>query len=170
MAFPNNLILELENIVGKDYVLTKREQIEPYLYDETFVATSIKPSANCIVVKPVTSEQVSKIVKLANEKRIPVYPRGGGTGVVAAAVPTKDGIIISLERMKNVSIDKDNMMATVEPGVTLEEFGRIVTSAGFIFPPYPANEQASMGAITVNNSGGARAVKHGVMRHHVKGL
>ncbi|MCX8188253.1 MAG: FAD-binding protein [Nitrososphaeria archaeon] len=170
MTFPNSLILELENIVGKDYVLSKKEQIEPYLYDETFVASSIKPSTNCIVVKPISTEQVSKIVKLANEKRIPIYPRGGGTGVVAAAVPTKDGIIISLERMKNVIIDKDNMMALVEPGVTLEEFGRIVTSAGFIFPPYPANEQASMGAITVNNSGGARAVKHGVMRHHVKGL
>lgn len=164
------IIRELEEIVGKDFVITKKEQIESYLFDETSIPVRPKPALSCIVVKPENSEQISRILKLANQKRIPVYPRGGGTGLVGGAVPTKDGIVVSLERMKHIEIDKDNLVAVAEAGVTLGELLRAVEEAGLSFPPHPGDEGAQIGGLVACNAGGARAVKHGVMRNFVKGI
>ncbi|MGB9894675.1 MAG: FAD-binding oxidoreductase [Thermoproteota archaeon] len=164
------VIRELEEIVGRDFVITKKEQMESYLFDETSMPVRPKPSLSCIVVKPENSEQISRILKLANQKRIPVYPRGGGTGLVGGAVPTKDGIIVSLERMKHIEIDKDNLIAVAEAGVTLGELLKAVEESGLSFPPHPGDEGAQVGGLVACNAGGARAVKHGVMRNFVKGI
>jgi len=164
------VIRELEGIVGKDFVVTKREQIEGYLFDETCISVRPKPAQNCIVVKPKDSQQISKILRLANERKIPVYPRGGGTGLVGSAIPTKDGIVVSLERMKHVEVDKDNLIAVAEAGVTLRELIDAAEKAGLSFPPHPGDEGAQVGGLVACNAGGARAVKHGVMRNFVKGI
>jgi len=165
-----SLIDRLEEIVGKDAVVSGEEKIEGYLFDETCIP--VRPSAvpSCVVVKPANSTEVSRILKLANEKNIPVYPRGGGTGLVGGAVPTRSGIIVSLERMNRIEIDGENLMAVVEAGATLGKLLKAAEEAGLSFPPHPGDEGAQIGGLVACNAGGARAVKHGIMRNFVRGL
>jgi len=168
------LIKEIENdlrdIVGEDWVVTKREQMEDYLIDETPASARPQPAAEVVLVKPADSQEISKILKLASEKKIPVFPRGGGTGLVGGAIPTKDGIILSTERMEKIEIDKENMMAIVEAGTTLEKLLKAAEEADMLFPPHPGDEGAQVGGLVVCNAGGARAVKYGIIRNYVKGI
>jgi len=161
----------LEAIVGKDYVITDRRQIEPYTIDATPVAVMPKAADNLIVVKPANPQEISEILKLANRELTPVWVRGGGTGLAAGAIPTKDGIVLSVERLDRIiEIDRRNMMAVVEAGVTLGELLQAAEAENMSFPPHPGDEGAQVGGLAVCNAGGARAVKFGVMRNYVKGL
>ncbi len=161
----------LKRIVGDDYVVTQRDQIQGYLADETYLGVLPKPAEHVVVVKPANPQEISEILKLANQEKTPVYPRGGGTGLVGAAVPTKDGIVLSLERLdKIIEIDKDNMMVVAEGGVTLEHLLKEVETADLLFPPHPGDEGAQVGGMIACNAGGTRAVKYGVVRNYVKGL
>jgi glycolate oxidase len=161
---------ELEKIVGKDFLLTDRARIENYLNDESPAFVRPTPAKDLLVVKPADAQQTSAILHLANKHRIPVFPRGGGTGLAGAAVPTRDGIVISMERMNRIEVDKDNMMAVAEAGVTLAQLASAADEAGLAFPPHPGDDNAQVGGLAATNAGGSRAVKHGVMRQHVKGL
>ena len=165
-----DIVKMLEDIVGPEFVITSREQMESYLVDETSIPVRPTPSTHCILVKPSDTTQISAIMKLANEYRIAVYPRGGGTGLVGGAIPTKDGIVISMERMDKILIDKENLMAEAEAGATLGKLLKTADEADLSFPPHPGDEGAQIGGLIVCNAGGARAVKHGVMRNFVKGL
>jgi glycolate oxidase len=161
----------LEAIVGKDFVITDRDQIQPYTVDATPPAMMPKAADNLIVVKPATPQEVSDILKLANRELTPVWIRGGGTGMAAGAIPTKDGIILSMERFdKILDIDKRNLMAVAEAGVTLGQLLEAADAQGMSFPPHPGDEGAQLGGLAVCNAGGARAVKFGVMRNYVKGM
>ncbi|MFW6055918.1 MAG: FAD-binding oxidoreductase [Chloroflexota bacterium] len=161
----------LKKIVGDEWVVTQRDQIKGYLADETYLGVLPKPAENVVVVKPANTEQISAILKLANEDGTPVYPRGGGTGLVGAAVPTRDGIVLSLERLdKIVEVDKDNMMVVAEGGVTLENLLKEVEDNDLLFPPHPGDEGAQVGGMIACNAGGTRAVKYGVVRNYVKGM
>jgi glycolate oxidase len=102
--------------------------------------------------------------------RLPLYPRGGGTGLVGGAVPTQDGIILSLERMKKIEIDKGNIMVTAEAGVTLGELAKAADEVGLSFPPHPGDENAQVGGLVATNAGGSRAVRHGVMRNQIRAI
>ncbi|MEM0054013.1 MAG: FAD-binding oxidoreductase [Nitrososphaeria archaeon] len=164
------IVRKLVDIVGRDAVIERRELMESYLFDETCIPVRPKPASNCILVRPSTSEQISEILKLANEKKVPVYPRGGGTGLVGGAIPTRDGIIVSLEKLDSIEVDKENLMATVGAGATLGKLLKAADEAGLSFPPHPGDEGAQIGGLIVCNAGGARAVKHGIMRNFVKGL
>jgi len=161
---------ELRDIVGEDWVVTKREQMEDYLIDETPASARPQPAAEVILVKPANAQEISKPLKLAGKKKIPVFPRGGGTGLVGGAIPTKDGIILSTERMDKIEIDKENMMAVVEAGATLEKLLKAAEEADMLFPPHPGDEGAQVGGIVVCNAGGTRAVKYGIVRNYVKGI
>ena len=164
-------VQELQRIVGEDWVTTKREQIESYLMDETYLAVRPQPSSDVVVVKPASTEEISKIMKLANREKTPVYPRGGGTGLVGGAVPTQDGIVLSLERLDRVEeVDKDNLMVVVQAGVTLGDLLKAVEDEDLLFPPHPGDEGAQVGGMVACNAGGTRAVKYGVVRNYVKGL
>jgi len=161
----------LKRIVGDDWVVTQRDQITGYLADETYLGVLPKPAENVVVVKPANPEEISAILKLANEEKTPVYPRGGGTGLVGACVPTRDGIVLSLERLdKIIEIDQDNMMVVSEAGVTLDHLLREVEQSGLLFPPHPGDEGAQVGGMVACNAGGTRAVKYGVVRNYVKGM
>jgi glycolate oxidase len=140
-----------------------------YLYDETpeFVRVSAKES---IVLKPQTTEEVSKILKIASSKRIPVFVRGGGTGLCGGAIPTKRGIIISTEKLRRIEIDANNFCAVCGAGVTLEELIKYSESHGLSFPPHPGSESATIGGMISTNAGGVRAMKYGVMRNYVLGV
>jgi len=141
-----------------------------YLQDESVDSVRPKPAEDLVLVKPATAQQISQILELANKHSIPVFPRGGGTGLAGGAVPTRNGLVVSMERMNKIEIDKENMMAVAEAGVTLETLLNIVTQAGLFFPLHPGDESAQLGGLAATNAGGVRAVKYGVMRNYVRGI
>ncbi len=161
----------LKQIVGGDWVITDRSQMEAYLYDETTPYQRLEPAKDVVVVKPGTAQEISEIMKLANRDKTPVYPRGAGTGLCCGAMPTQDGIVISMERFDKVEeVDKDNLMVVAEAGVTLADLLAAVDEADLLFPPHPGDEGAQVGGMIACNAGGSRAVKYGVVRQYVKGL
>jgi len=164
-------VKELQDIVGKDWVVVNRDWMVRYLADETADAMRPKPADNVVLVKPASAEEVSQILKLANSHKTPVFVRGGGTGICGGAVPIADGILLSTERLdKVIEVDKDNLMVVVESGVTLGNMLQAVEEAGLFFPPHPGDEGAHVGGLVACNAGGTRAVKYGVIRNFVRGL
>jgi glycolate oxidase len=157
----------LKEIVGEQNVITD-EARENYARDETLKIKSVLPE---VVVKPENTESVSAIMTLANERKIPVTPRGAGTGISGGAVPINRGIVLSLEKMNRiVEIDKDNFTATVEPGVVLTDFYQAIEEQGLYYPLYPGETSATLGGNAATNAGGLRAVKYGVTKNYVLGL
>ena len=134
------LLIRLREIVGDKNVLTGDER-ENYSRDET---PRLAPSLPEAVVKPESAAAIAEIMKLAGKYRIPVTPRGAGTGICGGAVPSYGGIVLSLERMNRVlEIDKENFITTVEPGVILSDLYRAVETEGLYFPLYPEIGRAS---------------------------
>lgn len=160
---------ELRNIVGEINFIQQEEKMEDYSHDE-FSLREIAHMPDA-VVKPETSEEISKILELSNREKIPVTPRGGATGLCGGCVPFFGGIVLSLERMNRIhEIDTANQMAVVESGVRLVDFYHAVEETGLFFPSHPGEESAMIGGVLANNAGGARAVKHGVFRNYIRGL
>lgn len=166
------VIDEMIKIAGRDYVISDVAQKQSYLYDE--VETSMRPEANegSIVVKPGNTKEIACILKYANQNRIPVVVHGGGTGLCGGIVPVYESVVVSMERLNRIiEIDPDNMVAVMEAGVTLFDLlEELEKHAGICFPVHPGDEGAQMGGMAATNAGGARAVRHGVMRKHIQGL
>jgi glycolate oxidase len=164
-----SIISALADIVGGLNVITDREKLADFCGDE-FPLEEIRHYPD-VVVKPANTGQVAKIASLAHERRIPLTVRGGGTGLCGGCVPMFGGIVISFTAMnKVVEVDTDNLMAVVEPGLTLQDFYKAIEGTGLFFPPHPGDEGATMGGVIAANAGGARAVKYGVIRNFVRGL
>ncbi|MDD5674388.1 MAG: FAD-binding oxidoreductase [Chitinivibrionales bacterium] len=162
-------IEKLTAIVGAGNIITEKEKMIDYSHDE-FSQAEIAHFPD-IVVKPHTTEEVSRIMKLASEQNLPVTPRGGATGLCGGCVPIYGGIVLSLEGLKKiVEIDTENVMAVAEAGVTLQELYQAIEAKGLYLPPHPGDENATVGGLVVCNAGGARAVKYGVIRNFVRGL
>lgn len=163
------LIKKLIAIVGENNVLTCQEEIGGYAYDEYVSQLSgCRPE---VVVRPGSTEEVSDLLRLAAERKVPVTPRGGGTGLAGGCVPVYGGIVLSLQRMNRfLELDRKNQMAVVEAGLTLGEFIQAVEREGFYFPPHPGDEGAMFGGMIATNAGGSRAVKYGVIRNYIRGL
>ncbi|AYD39945.1 FAD-binding oxidoreductase [Clostridium fermenticellae] len=169
---PYKVVESLKKISGDDWVTNDLSQIQGYLYDETEPLLRPEASKDCVVVKPGSPEEISKILEYANEEEISVITRGGGTGVVGGAIPTTASIILSLERLnKVVELDEKNLMITVEAGVTLADLLEVLNNQSeLFFPVHPGDEGAQVGGMVATNAGGTKAVKHGIMRNHVKAL
>ncbi|MBS3819610.1 FAD-binding oxidoreductase [bacterium] len=160
---------KLKGIVGSENVVKEPEKLRDYSHDE-FSLGDIAQQPE-VVVKPQNTSQVSEILSLANQEKIPVTPRGGATGLCGGCVPSEGGILLSLEGMDRiVQIDEANQMGVVEPGVRLMDFFEAVEEKGLFFPPHPGDETAMVGGAIAANAGGARAVKYGVVRDYVRGL
>lgn len=153
---------------GKDHVFTDSENIEKYSRDET-EDLSFLPD---VVVKPGTSKEITEILKLANQNLIPVYTRGGGTGLSGGALPVHGGIVISMERFnKIIEIDKLNFQAVVEAGVITQVFQEELEKVGLFYPVDPASRGSCfIGGNVAECSGGPRAAKYGVTRNYILGL
>lgn len=161
------IIAALTGITGAGNVLTGAD-CENYARDETPDAVPVMPA---IVVRPETTAEVSAIMKLADTRRIPVIPRGGGTGISGGAIPVPGSIVLSLERMNRVlEIDRDNFVANVQPGVILSDLYTAIEEQELYYPLYPGEIHSSVGGNVATNAGGMRAVKYGVTRHFVLGL
>jgi glycolate oxidase len=171
MAFTEvstTLISEFEAIVGGEHLILDAEKRYDYSHDET-EDFSFLPD---VVLKPGSTDEISRIMKLCHEHHIPVTPRGGGTGLSGGALPIRNGIVISMERFNRIlHIDELNLQATVEPGVITEVFQNAVREKGLFYPPDPASRGSCfIGGNVSENSGGPKAVKYGVTRDYVLNL
>jgi len=162
---------ELRSVVGeKNLIVGDEERLRGYSHDEVAGPEYARmPEA---VVKPVSAREVAAILKVANRHRVPVTPRGGGTGLSCGAVPLFGGVVLSLERMNRIlEIDRENMAVVVEPGVVTSEIGKAVQEFGLFYAGYPMSfESCFIGGNLAENAGGGRAIRYGVTGHHVLGL
>lgn len=162
------ILAELRIISGELYVFADEEVLADYSHDET-EDLSFLPE---VVVKPRTTQEISAIMKLCNEHKIPVTPRGAGTGLSGGALPLLGGVLLSMERFNSIiEIDERNLQATVEPGVITQVFQQAVMVKGLFYPPDPASRGSCfLGGNLAENSGGPRAVKYGVTKDYVLNL
>lgn len=165
-----SIVETLAEIVGTEHVIVERQKMLNYLADESPTSIRPSPAEDLILVKPADAQQVADVLQFANTHRLPVFPRGGGTGLAGGAVPTRNGIILSLERLTRLEIDQENLMAVAEAGVTLGQLALEAEKVNLAFPPHPGDESAQVGGLVATNAGGSRAVKHGVMRNQVRGI
>jgi len=163
-----SIVTEFQKIVGKENVLTSPEALKAYSYDGT-TSWIHEPD---IVLFPTSAKEISAIMKIANAEKIPVTPRGGGTNVSGGSVPIEGGIVICFTKMnKIVKIDKENLTATVEPGVVLMDLNMALAREGLFFPPDPQSFLgATMGGVIAENAGGPACVKYGVTKQYILGL
>ncbi len=162
------VIEELTAIVGSSNIITDADNMADYSRDESPHAESRFPE---VVVKPEDTESVAKILTLASKNKIPVTPRGAGTGLSGGCIPIYGGILLSLEKMNRIiEIDGENFTAVAEPGVSLADLCGEVESRGLYYPLYPGEMTATIGGNVATNAGGMNAVKYGVTRNNVLGL
>lgn len=164
-ALTEQVIGEIRAIVGEEFVMVDEEAKTDYGRDKTEDYFFLPD----VVVKPGSPEEISSLLKLCNVHRIPVTPRGAGTGLSGGALPVRHGLVISMERFNKIlNIDELNLQATVEPGVITEVFQNAVKEKGLFYPPDPASRGSCfLGGNLANNSGGPKAVKYGVTRDYV---
>ena len=158
----------LQNIISDEERLLFAENIPAeYLSDALGRRTG---TADALVFARST-EEVSGVLRYANENGIPVTPRGAGTNLVGSTIPLFGGIILDVSRMNRVlELDRDTMTITVEPGMLLKDLQAYVEEHGLFYPPDPGEKASSIGGNISTNAGGLRAVKYGVTRDYVRGL
>jgi glycolate oxidase len=159
----------LEKELGSNKVILRGDdRLDDYSHDESYFGR-FPPDAAVLCD---TVEEVGLVLRLAQEHKIPVTPRGAGSGMTGGALPIRGGIVLSTERMKKVKeIDDVSLIAVVEPGVILGEFQQMVEARGLFYPPDPASLGfCSLGGNVAECAGGPRAFKYGVTREYVLGL
>ncbi|NCB73146.1 MAG: FAD-binding oxidoreductase [Clostridia bacterium] len=161
LAFLHSVVADNERVLSGDAIN------EDYSHDE-LGGTLSYPSA---VVKVRSEEEISEILKYASEQKLPVTPRGAGTGLVGGGVAVEHGIMLDLGLMNKIlELDEENLTITVEPGVLLMDLAEYVEGKGYFYPPDPGEKSATIGGNISTNAGGMRAVKYGVTRDYVRGL
>lgn len=157
-----------KRICGEPYVFVDEESLHHYGRDESEHLRYLPD----VVLKPRTAEEISAVLKLCNEYRIPVTPRGGGTGLSGGALPHLGGVLLSTERLNSIiQIDERNLQVTTEPGVITEVLQDAVKEKGLFYPPDPSSKGSCfIGGNVAENSGGPKAVKYGVVKDYVLNL
>jgi len=158
---------QLIALLSPEAVSTTTDDLAVHSTDKWFAANPPE-----VVVFATTTEQVSKLLRFANEQKIPVTARGAGVGYVGGCVPLRGGIALSLARMNQIKeINTADGVAVVEPGVITGELQSAVRKLGWFYPPDPASlKECSLGGNLAMNAGGPRCLKYGVTRHYVLGL
>jgi glycolate oxidase len=161
------VVRELKTIVGSDALFIDPEELSCYSYDGT--GRIFLPEC---VAFPESAEQVSSILKLANQHGFPVVPRGAGSGMTGGSLPVRGGLVLVTSRMNRIrEIDPDNMIAIVEPGVITGDLQEELKKFNLMYPPDPASLKfCSIGGNAAECAGGPSAVKYGVTRDYVIGL
>jgi glycolate oxidase len=173
MALENKLwaeecISSFIGIAGRHNVLIKEEERKNYDHDETENLHFLPD----VVIKPRTASEISALLKICNQYKIPVTPRGAGTGLAGGALPHFGGVLISMERFNSIlEIDERNLQVIVEPGVITEVLQNAVKEKGLFYPPDPSSRGSCyIGGNISANSGGPKAVKYGVVKDYVLNL
>ncbi|MBS1633498.1 MAG: FAD-binding protein [Bacteroidetes bacterium] len=155
-------------MVGDRFVYTDEESLQKYSHDETEDLHYLPE----VVIRPSTAEEISAILKICNKEKIPVTPRGAGTGLSGGALPHLGGVLLSTERMNSIlEIDERNLQVTTEPGVITEVLQNAVKEKKLFYPPDPSSRGSCfIGGNISENSGGPKAVKYGVVKDYVLNL
>ena len=162
------LIDSFKKITGDAFVFADEESLNNYAHDETENLHFLPD----IVIKPRTAQEISQIMIICNEHKIPVTPRGAGTGLSGGALPHLGGVLLSMERMNSIlEIDERNLQVITEPGVITEVLQNAVKEKGLFYPPDPSSRGSCfIGGNIAENSGGPKAVKYGVVKDYVLNL
>lgn len=162
------LLQQFKSIAGDRYVRVDEETLAAYGHDETENLLFLPD----VVIRPRTAEEISAIMKLCQQHKIPVTPRGAGTGLSGGALPQLGGVLLSTDRMNSIlNIDERNLQVTTEPGVITEILMNAVKEKGLFYPPDPSSRGSCfIGGNIAENSGGPKAVKYGVVRDYVLNL
>ncbi len=158
----------LKEIVGADNYFDSDESRLAYSYDSTAGLSSM-PRA---VVRPTSARDISRLVLLANEERLPLVPRGSGTGLSGGTIPLNNAIVVLTNHWNKIlEIDEENLTVTVEPGVITGKLHQAVERIGLLYPPDPGSSTiCTIGGNVAENSGGLRGLKYGVTKNYVLGL
>jgi glycolate oxidase len=161
------VISRLEEICGREFVLTHQHELATYRSDGLLHYREVPVAA----VLPGTAEQVREVVQTCFEAEVPWVARGSGTGLSGGALPVAEGVLIVLSRLRRIlSVDLDNGRVVVEPGVTNVSVTRAVSPTHF-YPPDPSSQiVCSIGGNVAENSGGAHCFKYGFTTNYVTGL
>ena len=158
----------LKRIVGEENCYDDKAHLVAYCYDAT--KERYEPEA---VVFPRNESDVSAVLTYCNDNKIPIIPRGAGSGFTGGALPVKGGIVLAMERHFNriLEIDEKNLIARVQPGVVNKIFQEAVEAKGLFYPPDPASQEYStLGGNVSENAGGMRAAKYGITKDYVMAL
>lgn len=167
ITIPQEMIAALESIVGQSFLFLDEETRKHYGHDET-EDYNFPPS---VVLKPGNTQEVSQIMKLANQYKVPVVPIGGRTGLSGGALSIYGGIGLSMERFNKIEIDENNLQGIVEPAVITQVFREAAFEKGLFYPPDPSSQgSCTIGGNVAENAGGARALKYGVTKDYVLNL
>ena len=161
------LVRALTDIVGAEYVRTDAKSLERYGQDALGI---VHPPD--VVAVPGTVKDIAAIARLCNARQVPLVVRGAGTGYTGGAVPTRGGVVLSVERLNRIlEIDETNLLAVVEPAVVTADLQRAVEAVGLFYPPDPASlESSSIGGNVAECAGGPRGFKYGTTRRYVLAL
>jgi glycolate oxidase len=168
MPLTSSILDQLQATVGRKNVLVAKEDLIPYSFDGT---AALHQMPGCVVFAR-TAQEVSAVLKLANQTKTAVVTRGSGTGLSGGSLPSPDCIVLCLVQMdKIVEVDRANLTMLVEAGVTTLQIADAAASAGLFYPPDPGSMRIStIGGNVAENSGGLRGLKYGVTRNYVMGM
>jgi glycolate oxidase len=158
----------LMTVVGKENYLDSPEEKMVYSYDGTPLIRHL-PEA---ILRPRSTDEVARIMRLANQEGFAVVPRGSGTGLSGGSVPVAGSIVLLFNHWNTIQeIDSDNMTAWVQPGVVTAEFHREVEKRGLFYPPDPGSQEiCTIGGNVAENAGGLRGLKYGVTKNYIMGI
>jgi glycolate oxidase len=161
------LFIKLRQIVGRENVLSTAVDLQTYEYDG-----SLDQGLPRAVVFVASTQEVSAVVRLLHEERIPFVPRGCGTNLSGGAIAPEGGVVIELGRMNRVlEIDIPNQRMVVQPGIFNLDISTVLAPYGYYYAPDPASQKAcSLGGNVAENAGGPHCFKYGVTSNHVLGL
>ncbi len=161
------LLVQIKEIVGEGDFSTKIADLYVYGFD-----ASIHHRNPEVIVRPKSTDQVSRILRLANKNKVPVLARGGGTGLCGSAVPLEGGIVMDMTRMNEIKeIRVGDLYCIVGPGVIYDKLNEALAPYKFFFPPTPGSGEAcTIGGMVATNASGMRAIKYGATRDYVLGL
>jgi glycolate dehydrogenase FAD-linked subunit len=164
---PTSVVAGLVECVGVDHVRCDDSSLAAYAADA--LGQGSRPD---VVVTPGRTTEIAAIARLCNEHRVPLVVRGAGTGYTGGAVPTRGGVVLSMERLNRIlDVDEVNLLAVVQPHVITGELQRAVERVGLFYPPDPASlESSSIGGNVAECAGGPRAFKYGTTKRYVLAL
>ncbi|WP_018922079.1 FAD-binding oxidoreductase [Salsuginibacillus kocurii] len=160
-------IEQLHTLFPSERFFTSTADLYSYSFDASF--GEYIPEVIC---QPLHVEEISTVVKKANEWKVPIYPRGSATSLSGGPLPVKGGIVLDMSQMKDtLTIDQENMIATVSPGVLTADIHRAAEEVGLFYPPDPSSALIStIGGNLLENSSGPKGLKYGTTKEYVIGL
>ncbi|MFX1258555.1 MAG: FAD-binding and (Fe-S)-binding domain-containing protein [Promethearchaeota archaeon] len=162
----DSLFQTFKEIIGENYFFNDYEIRWTYAFGGTIFEKLWIPD---LILMPQSTEQVSRILKLANDNKIPITPRGSGTSLSAGPMTPYGGIVLDLSQMNQIiSISIENNFVEVEPGVICDDLNEKLKALGYFFPPDPGSSSVcTIGGMVATNAGGIQAFKYGVTKNYV---